>query len=151
MFERFTRDARAVVKQAVEEARMTGSPTIEAEHLLLALSSLPVMTEAGLDHDAVLRALDEEEARSLAAVGVSIDDYELPSRSGRGREPAFATSAKSALARATKIVATTRNKRLGREHVLLGVLAAKAGTVPRALEVAGVDRMQLAERVNAAL
>ncbi|MEU6349545.1 Clp protease N-terminal domain-containing protein [Streptomyces sp. NPDC047072] len=37
MFERFTKDARAVVMGAVEQAEAAGSATVEAEHLLLAL------------------------------------------------------------------------------------------------------------------
>jgi hypothetical protein len=35
--------------------------------------------------------------------------------------------------------------------VLLGVLQASLGTVPRALECAGVDRLDLTRRVEAAL
>ena len=37
MFERFTKDARAVVAAAVEHAGETGAESVEAEHLLLAL------------------------------------------------------------------------------------------------------------------
>jgi D-alanyl-D-alanine carboxypeptidase len=153
MFERFTQDARAVVKQAVEEARLLGSPGIQAEHLLLAISrdDYAPLVEAGLDHDGVLRALDAEEARSLAAVGVSIDDYELPPRPAKGRNPGFETSSKVALARATKLAVGRGEKKLVRGHILLGILEARAGTVPRALEVVGVDRTQLADRVAAAI
>ncbi|CAL9424442.1 Clp protease N-terminal domain-containing protein [Streptomyces sp. enrichment culture] len=37
MFERFTKDARAVVKEAVRVSEEAGDPSITAEHLLLAL------------------------------------------------------------------------------------------------------------------
>ncbi|MGW2832025.1 Clp protease N-terminal domain-containing protein [Streptomyces sp. NPDC001286] len=37
MFERFTKDARAVVRGAVEHAERAGAGTVDAEHLLLAL------------------------------------------------------------------------------------------------------------------
>ncbi|MFI6012036.1 Clp protease N-terminal domain-containing protein [Streptomyces sp. NPDC051243] len=37
MFERFTKDARAVVTGAVEHAERGGAQTVEAEHMLLAL------------------------------------------------------------------------------------------------------------------
>ncbi|CCK27480.1 Clp amino domain-containing protein [Streptomyces davaonensis JCM 4913] len=37
MFERFTKDARAVVTGAVEQAERSGARTVDAEHLLLAL------------------------------------------------------------------------------------------------------------------
>jgi D-alanyl-D-alanine carboxypeptidase len=36
-------------------------------------------------------------------------------------------------------------------HLLLGVLDAKVGTVPRALALAGVDRAELARRAARAL
>lgn len=38
MFERFTKDARAVVKGAVEQAEETGARYVGADHLLLALT-----------------------------------------------------------------------------------------------------------------
>jgi D-alanyl-D-alanine carboxypeptidase len=82
---------------------------------------------------------------------VSIDDYELPERAARGRDPRFATSAKFALERATKIAVRRGEKKLVRGHIVLGILEAKAGTVPRALDIAGVDRIQLADRVSAAI
>ncbi|PWI15617.1 peptidase [Streptomyces sp. Act143] len=37
MFERFTKDARAVVTGAVEQAERTGTSTVDSEHLLLAV------------------------------------------------------------------------------------------------------------------
>ncbi|WP_284574082.1 Clp protease N-terminal domain-containing protein [Streptomyces sp. 2P-4] len=49
MFERFTQDARAVVKGSVEYAERTGSATVTGEHLLLAL-------------------LDREDTRAAAAL-----------------------------------------------------------------------------------
>src|SRR6185295_5650565 len=58
MFERFTRDARQVVRSAETLAAGLGSPTTEAEHLLLALADCqPVLSDVGLDHDGVLAAL----------------------------------------------------------------------------------------------
>ena len=47
MFERFTHEARAAVKDAEGEARELGSPTIEAEHLLLALTRQDPATAVG--------------------------------------------------------------------------------------------------------
>ena len=85
MFERFTREARFAVSAAETEARELGSPTIEAEHLLLALASLDrattvggVLAEVGLGRDDVIAALDAERERSLAAVGISIGDFDVP-------------------------------------------------------------------------
>jgi hypothetical protein len=44
-----------------------------------------------------------------------------------------------------------RKKDLQPAHLLLGILQAEAGTVPRALALAGVDRAGLAERARQAL
>ncbi len=66
MFERFGRDAGKVVHDAVEQAAALGSPTIEAEHLLLAIaggrhgSATVLLDEAGLDADGLLAALERE-------------------------------------------------------------------------------------------
>jgi len=149
MFERFSHDAREVVKVAEAEARELGSPTIEAEHLLLALADrVAALPAAGLDHDGVLAALDAERDRSLAAVGVSASGFEpspLPSK------PKFATSAKSALELALREALARGDKRILPGHVLLGVLRPQAGTVPRALQQAGVDRDELRARTEAEL
>ena len=61
-FERFTKDARAAVLGARQEARSTGQRTVESEHLLLALAARP---ELGLDRDRLAEALAQEEEQSL--------------------------------------------------------------------------------------
>ena len=150
MFERFTRDARQVVKSAEMLASGLGSPTVEAEHLLLALADRqPVLAEFGLDHDGVLAALDEERVRSLFAVGISAADFDLPPAPLTG--PRFAASSKLALERAVRAAAARSDKRIAGGHLLLGVLAAEAGTVPRALAIAGIDRQELRDRAATSL
>jgi ATP-dependent Clp protease ATP-binding subunit ClpA len=142
MFERFTSDARTVVKAAETQARGLGSPTIEAEHLLLVLAAhvpeVPPLADAGLDHDAVLAALDAARERSLMAVGIAVGDFDLPPAPVT-RSPRLAASARTALERAVRISAARSDRRIGAGHVLLGVLQAEAGTVPRALAAAQVD------------
>ena len=150
MFERFTREARQVVKSAETLASGLGSPTIEAEHLLLALADRqPVLADFGLDHDGVLAALDEERARSLLAVGISAADFDLPP--APLTRPRMAASSKLALERAVRAAVACSDKRIAGGHVLLGVLAAEAGTVPRALAIAGIDRQELRDRTAAGL
>jgi ATP-dependent Clp protease ATP-binding subunit ClpA len=142
MLERFTTDARSAVKAAHTHARGLGSPTIEAEHLLLALASrepaVPALADAGLDHDAVLDALDTARVRSLMAVGIAAGDFDLPPAPVT-RSPRLAASARTALERAVRLAAARSDRRIRAEHVLLGVLQAEAGTVPRALAAAEVD------------
>ena len=72
-------DLRRLVAAAVDEARQSHAPNVEAEHLLLALSSRPsspagrVLAEHGLGYDAIQRALLEEQHSSLRAAGVDYD------------------------------------------------------------------------------
>jgi ATP-dependent Clp protease ATP-binding subunit ClpA len=93
MLERLVREARAVVAEAREEARGLGSPTVEAEHLLLALSrdasrvAGDVLRRARLDHATVLVALESEFERSLEAVGVSAAAFNLPAVAQRRARP----------------------------------------------------------------
>ena len=143
-FERFTRDARASVVAAREEARASGQHTVESAHLLLALAARP---EFGLDRGRLADALAHEEEQSLAAVGVAAGDLE-PGAGGRARrEPRFATSSKLALQRAVAIATKRGDRRLDAGHVLLGVLAAQHGRVPRALRIAGIDVEDLRARL----
>jgi ATP-dependent Clp protease ATP-binding subunit ClpA len=146
-FERFARDARATVVSAVHEAGSSGLGVVEAEHLLLALASNPVLGELGLARDELVAALGREEEQSLAAVGVASGDYG-PSAAPRGsRTPKMSTSAKLALQRAVTIAAGRGQRRIRAEHLLLGVLAAEHGRVPRALEIAGIDVPALRARL----
>lgn len=137
MFERFTKDARSVVLRAADvEAAALGARTIEAEHLLLALSDT-----IGVDHDLLVEALEAETAASLEAVGVSLRP---PTPRRRRSEFRMGASGKLALHRSLKVALARRDRHIGAEHLALGVLQAEVGTVPRALALAGLDREALA-------
>jgi ATP-dependent Clp protease ATP-binding subunit ClpA len=145
MLQRFAKDARAIANDASALARELASPTIEAEHLLLAVarSGTPAgaaLAAHGLDFDGVAAPLERQPARSLAAVGVAAEAGPF---SPWAEPPHFATSAKLALERALRVAAGRRDRRLVPGHVALGVLSANVGTVPRALQIAGVDRAAL--------
>jgi ATP-dependent Clp protease ATP-binding subunit ClpA len=144
MLNKFTGEARMVVGDAVDVARELGSPTIEAEHLLLAVAR--EMPEAGLDYETLLEALDAERTLSLAAVGVAL---EPPPHSPPVGQPRFATSAKLALERALRAAVARGDKRIEGRHVALGVLRAQFGTVPRALAFAGLDHDELIAALDA--
>src|SRR3954454_13840140 len=142
VFERFTQDARRIVGDATEIARETGSPAVEAEHLLLAATRHEdpvsrVLRDYGLDYDGLSEALGRETERNLATVGVTADP---PAFSPYIEKPRLATSAKAALEQSLRIAVERGDKRIGGEHVVLGVLRPEHGTVPRALVLAGVDR-----------
>jgi ATP-dependent Clp protease ATP-binding subunit ClpA len=148
MFERFTSDARTVVKAAETQARGMGSTTIEAEHLLLALAAADRVP--GLDRDALLAALEAQREQSLRAIGITASDFDVPPPPVT-RNPRIAASTKVALERTVRIAAARSDRRIVAGHLLLGVLGADVGTVPRALDAAGVDRDELRTRAAAAL
>lgn len=155
MVTRFTKHVRTIVNAAEVEARATGSPTVEAEHVLLAISALEgteaqrVLASAGLDHHAIKMALEREVRHSLSAAGITIDPGQLPHATiDPSRHLRLGASARIALERAVKASAGARQ--IQPCHLLIGVLGAQAGTVPRMLALAGVDRGNLTERVRSA-
>jgi D-alanyl-D-alanine carboxypeptidase len=150
MFNHFTREARGVAHDAPKIARELGDSSVEAEHLLLAISrrddaAARVLRGAGLDFDAIMTALVTESERSLAAVGVSAEHLTF---SPFVETPRFAKSAKSALELSLRIALERGDRRIGTGHVALAILDAKRGTVPRALAIAGVDREALATEIR---
>ncbi|CAL9567222.1 peptidase [Streptomyces sp. R1] len=95
MFERFTKDARAVVQGAVEHAEAAGAGTVEPEHLLLALldregsraSFALAALGAGEYQDAVRQELRDarrraglSQAETEALAGLGIDVSEIVAR-----------------------------------------------------------------------
>lgn len=145
-----------VIEQAGQQATRDGSATIEAHHLLLAVASQKgttahqALTSVGLDQQAVREALDREFEDSLRAAGVSLAAFDLPlPRSDPERSARIGASAKLALERG--VAAAARKKDLQSAHLLLGILEAGVGTVPRALALAGIDQADLTARVRQAL
>ena len=142
-----------ITVRAEQEARDDGSATIEAQHLLLAIAgereagTRDVLASAGLDHRAVRDALDREFEHSLSVVGVSPAAFDLPRPSGDLGQPKLGASAKLVFERGIASVASKKDLRPS--HLLLGVLLAEVGTVPRALAMAGVDQADLRARVRA--
>jgi len=150
----FDRYLHAVITRAQREAREDSSPTVEAQHLLLAMSGEPdpvveVLTSAGLDTAALRAALEREFVESLSAVGVASSAYDLPKPSPRRDHPGIGTSAKLALERG--LSSSPRKKDLCPAHLLVGILSAEVGTVPRALSLAGVNRSDLLAHVRQTL
>lgn len=145
----------AVLVRAEHEAREDGSATVEARHLLLAVAGEPdpgvrrALGSVGLDERAIRGALEREFEHSLNAVGVSATAHALPAPSRLPTHPGIGASAKLALERG--VACASGRKDLRPAHVLLGILAATVGPVPRALALAGVDRADLVARVRGTL
>lgn len=145
----------AIILRGEEEAKADGSAAIEAHHLLLGIAAEQdaatheVLTAVGLDRQAIRDALDKEFEQSLGAAGVSLADFDLPRASAPAeRRIQLAASAKLAFDRA--ISHAPRKKDLQPTTLLLGIVQAQVGTVPRALALAGIDRADLIARLTAA-
>jgi ATP-dependent Clp protease ATP-binding subunit ClpA len=139
---------------ARQEARKRGSKAVEAEHLLLALASSPttvcgrVLIEAGLDRERIDALLYQERREALAYAGVELR-YRMPATATEGAAPlGLGTSANEAIRRGAAIGHAENRVRVGTD-LLLGILGAELGTVPRILAIAGIDRARLMARVRA--
>jgi ATP-dependent Clp protease ATP-binding subunit ClpA len=145
-----TRDA---LKQARELASELNSRTVEAEHLLVVLADPcaetgKVLQQAGLDRGRIEVALREQNRLSLAVAGVEPLTAEQASASRHTRTPQWGASAKAALVRGHHIAKESGRVRETTADLLLGVLQAELGTVPRALAIAGTDRTELITRIE---
>ena len=148
MVTRLAPDARALFPTAESEARSRRSPVVEAEHLLLALTmrsdsdAARLLASVGLTHADVEAALDREFQSSLAAAGVQVTVSGLrPSSPDAPHRLRLGASFKAAMTRS--VSAAAGSGRIRPEHLLLGILGAEVGTVPRALRIAGVDQTAL--------
>ena len=159
MFNRFTRTARELVSAACDEALWVGSPTVGAEHLLLAIAggeglAASLLAEEGADGEALRETLEEEEADALAALGISLESVrrEVEERfgpaawegdTGRGGRPSFTGEAKVVLELSLRVALETPTRRIDPEHVLLALLRqrGRACALLRRLGV-GVDALE---------
>jgi hypothetical protein len=140
----FKRYVAAMMDRAVVEAGRDRSPTVEAQHLLLAV--LGDNAVEGLGQDAFRVALEREFERSLGAAGVSAAAFDVaPATPDPDRSPNLGASVQLALERGLKAAGRSTPRPV---HLLVGILSAEVGTVPRALELAGVDRVELLGRVR---
>src|SRR4051812_27618828 len=134
MFERFTRDARQVVTAAAAAAQRLGAEQIEPEHLLLALvegdtTAGRALAEAGIDGAAITTAIEADLVAMLEVVGVPPAVVDAVPAMPRGDRPGFGVHAKRALEQALREAVRRSERRLGTEHVLLGLLRAPSPTL----------------------
>ena len=109
-----------------------------------------VLVSGGLDHQRVVGALRDERQRSLAVAGIAQPGAIPTAATEPDRPISVGTSAKAALIRALHARREQRShRRLQSVDVLVGILGAELGTVPRALAIAGVDRAALIARARA--
>jgi ATP-dependent Clp protease ATP-binding subunit ClpA len=157
MFERFTQEARQVVIGAVDAAQQAGADRIGTGHLLAGLaddrgSAGQALAGAGVTCARVLDDLPGPiDPAALRAVGIDWDQVraavdasfgpgtlERAFRRPRRRLP-FAPETKQVLARAVRSAAARRDRRIGAEHLLLGLLGDPDAAAVRLLTRYDVD------------
>lgn len=152
--EKLSKSLKAVLARAIDEASSRGSTTVEAEHLLLALAgdeelaAAKVLAEAGLDHNALEAALSQERAVSLVAAGIGPVDENRLAATRRQVRPGWGASVKDAIVRGKNASSEDVRCRPAETELLIGILHASLGTVPRALAIAGIDRSDLIDRAR---
>jgi ATP-dependent Clp protease ATP-binding subunit ClpC len=159
IFNRFTRETRACVKAAVEEARVLGHDSVGDEDLLLGILS----TDEGMGAEALaslgvtLEGAREESERmlsdALTSIGISLeqvrreagDAFEM--RVPDNRRIPFSPRAKKALEQALREAVRLRDSRIGTEHVLLGILRNRDGMAVRIMAGMGLSPEALEDRL----
>jgi ATP-dependent Clp protease ATP-binding subunit ClpA len=154
MFERFARESRLVVVRAVADARRLGSDRVEPEHLLLALAegdtdpAARALAEAGLDAERIERAIEQDLVAALAAVGVPAAVVASTPIVPGAPKPALSVPVKEALERALRAAVRRGERRMGTEHLLLGLLDPPPVSVRRVLASLDVEPARLAALVQ---
>jgi ATP-dependent Clp protease ATP-binding subunit ClpA len=151
MFERFAHEARRVAVEANSVAAGLGAPSIEAEHLLISIASGNdpaghALRDVGLDAHEVREAIQRDFARVLGRVGIDASGV-TPSANCRRTKPRWGASATQGLVRAYEEAKRRGERTIRSEHILLGLLRAEHGAVPRILNAEGIDREVLTARL----
>jgi ATP-dependent Clp protease ATP-binding subunit ClpA len=168
MFERFTKEARAVVVLAQDEAGSLEADRIGPEHILLGLAAeqgaaARVLEPLGLGHAALRAELERAggafDADALAAIGIDLDEVRRrveesfgPGALGghrKGRRP-FSPAAKKVLELALREALALGDRWIGSEHILLGVMRDPDAAVADLLRRRGVTADGVRAAVNAA-
>ena len=153
MFERFAGATREKVRRAAELAEEELASMVEVEHLLTALVD-PVtdsvgraLWSAGVSSRSIRAARDREFHSALSHVGVETGrpSPAAAARQRRGRTTRFAPSAKLALERTLESAAATGQRRITNANLVLAIISAEVGIVPRLLDELGTSREELAE------
>ena len=177
MFERFTKDARAVVVSAQEEARHLGHDHIGTEHVLLAIldhgtgPAAEALAAAGLGADDMRRRVaamageqqDPLDPQALASLGIDLDEVRRATEASfgpgaldgagatrRGRVRGhipFTRSAKKSLELALRESIQLKHNDIRDGHLLLGLIREATSPGPQILMQAGVALPDLREDV----
>ncbi len=176
MFERFTREARATVVGAQEEARRLASPRLGTEHLLLGLLDQDSPTGAvlgrhGLTHDELAAAVarttagGDLDADALTSLGIDLDavrgtveaafgpgalDGPAERAARRGHVP-LTPRAKKVLELSLREALAMKSRSISDGHIALGIIRDGDGVAMRLLADRGVDPAELRDEIRLVL
>lgn len=153
MFERFSKDAQAVVLASLAAAKRLGAENVEPEHLLLGLAeggtpAARAIAEAGMDAQMIAAAIEADLVAMLEVVGVPASVVDAMPPAPRADRPGFGVHGRRALEQALREASRRNDRRIGSEHVLLGVLHAPSPTLTRVLARLDVEPARLAALVD---
>jgi ATP-dependent Clp protease ATP-binding subunit ClpA len=165
VFERFTKDAKAMVTEAARAAGAAGAAEVDPLHVLTAVTTLPdsgaarVLGRLGVTLEDVTAqtertrrrgGVSDADAAALGELGIDVDalvsrverDHGPNALVGSGR-PArghvpFADASKRTLERTLREVISLGDRRIGSEHILLA-LAVQPGPAAGVLAALGVS------------
>lgn len=142
MFDRFSENAKLMMRLARDAANRHRCGYIDAEHLLMGILETPssnagtLLRAQGIDTASLLEALD-----SLLPRGSSTPDQSLP----------FTPTAKRVLERAMQNAVDLRHTHIGSAHVLLGILQDEENDAKSVLTRIGTDPISLQSAMTASI
>ncbi len=161
MFERVTKDARAAVVQAQQEARTLRHDRIESGHLLLALTAVEGGAARALEacvpgleglRARVRTEIDGLDPDALASIGVDLSAVRQAAESafgegaldrerdrGRRGHLRFTREAKKVLELSLRVALNNGHKFISDGHILLALLMLPESAPVRAMRNAGAD------------
>lgn len=165
MFERFTDQAKIVVRGATGLAEEMGHRHIGTEHILLSMLTsgggiaYDVLREAGVDTQRVRAAVQQPpdiDADALESIGIDLDAVrakveetfgpgaldEVPVEAKGKRHKPFTRRAKMVLELALREAIALKHRHIGSEHILLGLIR-EEGVGAKLLADQGVDLAEL--------
>ena len=146
----FREEFRGLLLQAQNEAAARGAAAIEAEHLLLAMATVPfgsasrVLEALHVSPGRITEALDRERARTLAAVGVDTRRLPHPRPMHDSRRLRWGQSARLAAERSTR-----EDHPDAQVRMLLAIVRAERGVIPRLLAELHLTTMEFEDAVTA--
>ncbi|MET1071619.1 MAG: Clp protease N-terminal domain-containing protein [Umezawaea sp.] len=172
--ERFTKEARQAVRDAVKEAERDSTSQIGRQHMLLALLDSPALAGFDLTREDVEEALrkarrkgglSEADTKALRELGIDLDQIvdsieqslgegalaSMKTRKKRwlfGERVSFEPELKKTLERSLFEAKDLGHNYLGNEHLVLALLAG-GGLVTEVLEARGVNYVEVRKRVAA--